>query len=100
MSPTTTTVLFKNSYGFLLSFVVANMKDASNVRLEIERPDGSKIEHDINEAEINNSTKTVTYLVQAGDLNQTGTYKVRLTDVSPGRNIPAVKRIFRVRDLD
>jgi len=99
-SPTPTQVFFKGSYGFLLLFKVANMKDASAMILDIEKPAGGKQTIEIPAADINNTTKTVTYLVQQEDLNQVGTYKVRLTDVSPGRNIPAAKRMFRVRELD
>jgi len=99
-NPSTTPVFYVNSYGFVLSFKVANLNDATQMTLDITKPNGNVVTRTLGSADIDNNTKTVTYLVQENDLNQPGTYKVRLTDTTPGRNIPSTKRMFRVRQLD
>lgn len=99
MPQSSTQIFFKDSYGFVMAFKLTNMRDTTNVRLEITRPDNTVVTRNLTSADINLPAKTISYEVQQGDLNQKGRYKTRLFDTTPGRFVPSAERAFIVKEL-
>jgi hypothetical protein len=88
----------QNAYGFRLNLRTGiPLLDTQELELNIQPPTGTMIKRRLYDDNIVDRAKGVVgYDVQVGDFKETGTYKIQLIDVTPGRRLPSRIARFKV----